>query len=59
MNDFVLKKLKECLEKNGCAIYQAPHGYNRGSVQEICPSITISSWESNKLLIEKVGADNE
>ncbi len=33
-------------------VYQAPHGYNKGNVQKVCPSITTSSWENNNFLIE-------
>ena len=33
-------------------IVQIPHGYMKGNVQEISPSITTSSWESNNLLVE-------
>lgn len=35
-------------------MYQAPHGYMKGNVQEMCPSITTSSWESNNFLVEPV-----
>ena len=53
MHDIALKKIKDYLKKNECVIYQVPHGYNKGNVQKICPSITISSWENNNFLVER------
>lgn len=31
-------------------VIQAPHGYMKGNVQDVCPSITTSSWEHNNFL---------
>lgn len=33
-------------------VLQAPHGYMKGNVQKVSPSITTSSWENNNFLIE-------
>ena len=35
-------------------ILQIPHGWNKGRiVSDICPTITISSWEANNFLVEE------
>lgn len=33
-------------------IVQNPHGYNKGGEQDICPAITVSSWQENNFLKE-------
>lgn len=40
-------------------IVQIPHGYMKGNVQKISPSITTSSWESNNLLVEPLAYDEQ
>ncbi|MFW6016555.1 MAG: DNA (cytosine-5-)-methyltransferase [bacterium] len=32
-------------------IYQKPRGYNKGGLKDICPTISINSWEHNNYLI--------
>lgn len=42
-------------------ILQIPHGWNKGRiVSDICPTITISSWEANNFLVyEDTASDTE
>lgn len=40
-------------------MYQAPHGYMKGNMQKVCPSITTSSWESNNFLVEPLAYDEQ
>lgn len=39
-------------------IYQAPHGYMKGNIQYVSPSITTSSWKSNNFLVEHKSFEN-
>lgn len=32
-------------------IFRYPHGYNRGLKVTIMPSVTISAWEANNMLV--------
>ena len=41
-------------------IYKLPHGYYGGGVfKEYSPSVTVSSWEFNNLLVEYDGMEND
>lgn len=33
-------------------IYQRPHGYNKGGIKEIAPTITTSAWAENNYLVK-------
>lgn len=39
-------------------IIRLPHGYFNGEIVDICPSLTISSFEFNNLIMEIYDKDN-
>lgn len=37
-------------DRHGVAIYQRPHGYNKGGMHDVAPALSISAWQENNLL---------